>query len=213
MEILYIYLFKGMRYLTTYGAIILAAGQSKRMGQPKLLLPIQQKPMIQYVVDAASHPRIDKILIVTGAHATLLKQKVRKNKKVSFIHNPVYVQGMGTSLRCGMEAMSGEVDAVFVFLGDQPFVSPEVIESMSKHYERKHPNPKKIIRPMYEGKVGHPVLFSTDLVSFFSSLNGDIGGREIIKSQSHLVYTVPFHHEIWGRDIDTPKDFTDVCDR
>jgi molybdenum cofactor cytidylyltransferase len=197
---------KSMRKI---GAVILAAGMSRRMGVPKLLLDFRGKPLFLYSVECAIHSQMNPILIVAGEHVQLL-QEHSKDLPVEIARNPDYTEGMATSLKLGIEAMDGRVDALMVFLADQPFVPPLLIKQLIHTYTVCRSNGIRIVRPQYSGLPGHPVLIDAELFTEFSDLQGDEGGRSIIKRHAEKLKVIPAENPLWGADIDTPDDLKKI---
>ncbi len=189
--------------MSSLGAIVLAAGMSRRMKGTKLVFPLHHKPIIQYATELAIHPLIDRTVIVTGAYAPIIKQYIRPDPKIEYVHNERYRSGMGSSLACGMREMEGRVDATFILLADQPCVPAHVIETIGSYYIEHKETDIKIIRPTFAGKEGHPILITASLFREFFSLSGDIGGRQIIEAHRKVMHTIPFSNRLWGQDVDT----------
>jgi molybdenum cofactor cytidylyltransferase len=188
------------------GAVILAAGMSRRMGVPKLFLDFRGKPLFLYSVECAIDSQLDPILIVGGEHIELLQDHT-KDLSVEVLKNPAYTEGMAASLKLGIEALDGRVDALLVFLADQPFVPPMLIKKLLQTYMACRSNGIRVVRPQYNGIPGHPVLFDADLFVEFSDLQGDEGGRLIIKRHAEKLKLIPAENPLWGADIDTPDDW------
>jgi molybdenum cofactor cytidylyltransferase len=187
------------------GAVILAAGMSRRMGVPKLFLEVYGKPLFRYSVECAIQSELDPILIVGGEHVQLLHEHT-KDLSVEIIKNSDYKEGMASSLQRGIEAMEGRVDALLVFLADQPFVPPVLVRKLLQTYSDCRAHGIRIVRPQYSGIPGHPVLFDAELFSEFSDLKGDEGGRSIITRHAEKLKLIPAEYSLWGADIDTPDD-------
>lgn len=190
------------------GAIILAAGQSKRMGEPKLLLPYQGIPIIHYPVEIAVQHKLTPIVVVGGKYYHQLKKELEPfHQSISMMYNEQYEDGMSTSLITGINSVEGELDAVLIFLGDQPLVADEVVKKLIDTYQKNRENGIYIVRPRYDQRPGHPILFDKRLFKHFQYLNGDEGGRSIIKAnEEHLLY-VDFEQTDWNLDIDTKRDY------
>ncbi|TRY23616.1 nucleotidyltransferase family protein [Brevibacillus sp. LEMMJ03] len=187
------------------GAVILAAGMSRRMGVPKLFLEVHGKPLFRHSVECAIQSKLDPILIVGGEHVHLLHEHTR-DLSVEIIKNSEYAKGMATSLQRGVEALTGRVDALLVFLADQPFVPPMLVRKLLQTYADWRSHGIQIVRPQYSGIPGHPVLFDAELFSEFSDLKGDEGGRLIISRHAAKLKLIPAEQSLWGADIDTPDD-------
>ncbi|WP_134698742.1 NTP transferase domain-containing protein [Ammoniphilus sp. YIM 78166] len=192
------------------GALILAAGMATRMGQPKQLIPLDEKPLFRYSVDAAVSAGLKPIILVGGKHVKELRQHVTDIEDIEVIENEKFQTGMASSLKVGIKALTGQADAVVVFLADQPFVHPVVVQKILEIYEFDQKEGVRIIRPVYAGVAGHPVLFDADLFGEFENIQGDEGGKSIIKKhQSHLK-AIPFESFEWGMDADTPEDLAKI---
>ncbi|WP_372814407.1 NTP transferase domain-containing protein [Paenibacillus sp.] len=188
------------------GAVILAAGMSRRMGQPKLLLPFLGKPLFRYSVDAAIQAGLQPVVIVGGSRMEELLRHVADCADIEGIENQDYQSGMASSLQAGLQAVKGRADAAIVFLADQPLVAPVVINEIVRHYNLHRHEGIRIVRPEYQGRPGHPVLFDADLFAELEHIRGDEGGKSILIKHRSLLHVVPFANEQWGMDIDTPDD-------
>ena len=188
------------------GAIILAAGQSARMGKPKLFLPYLNVPLIHYPVSLAIEMNLDPIIVVGGKYLQQLQIELNEfSDKIAIIHNPEYRNGMSTSLKAGIDALENEIDGVLIFLGDQPFVSAAVTQKLIQEF--KQSKKSKIVRPRYQVQPGHPILFDKSLFSKFQALSGDEGGKSIIKANVDKLIYVDFENTKLNLDIDTPQDY------
>ena len=185
-------------------AIVLAAGQSKRMGRPKQLLQVGKETMLGRVLQTFRESRVDRTVVVLGAEAS----KVRKNLKLrdeTVVINMDYRAGMSVSLKVGLRAVEKEADAVIIALGDQPFISRKTIDAMIGAYLRKKPG---VVVPVYRGRRGNPVLFDRSLFRQLGEITGDIGAKSVVlKNESNLV-ELEVDDEGVVLDIDTPEDYT-----
>ncbi|MDQ6596597.1 nucleotidyltransferase family protein [Bacillus salipaludis] len=188
------------------GAIILAAGMSKRMGEPKLLLSIQGKPLFRYVLGPVVESSLEPIILVAGKYIEEINQHTVDYPEIKIIFNQNYAAGMSTSLKLGIQSIKEHVDAVMIFLADQPLVSSTVIQSLMEKYEANRKEGIRIVRPEYQGKLGHPVLMDAELFNEFHTIEGDSGGQSIIKKYKHVMKIVSFDNPMWGVDVDTPED-------
>jgi molybdenum cofactor cytidylyltransferase len=185
------------------GAIILAAGLSKRMGKPKLLLPLNGKPLFRYPLEQAIRNHIQPICLIAGQQIQAFKTHSSDLVNVEYIYNPGYEKGMSSSLKIGIENIKYRTDATFIFLADQPFVPDLVIQTMIEQFSKD----TRIVRPQYHGNFGHPILIDKSLYDEFLNLEGDQGGKEIIKKYKNDTKILSFDHTFWGMDIDTPEDY------
>lgn len=140
-------------------AIILAAGESRRMGQPKQLLPFGDKTMLECVIDAFRSPRVDEIRVVLGYKADEIAAKIGPQAgtpvppKIKMVTNARYRQGMFTSIQAGLRALPKKTRLVLIAVGDQPRLKRETVEMLIERFvEERH----KILIPSYNGRQGHP---------------------------------------------------------
>lgn len=192
------------------GSIILAAGLSRRMRKPKLLLDFHGKPVISYPVRLATKHRLYPIILVVGQYIHQMKERLSSYGNITYLYNPQCEQGMSTSLKLGFQSIEGDVDGVLIFLGDQPCVANEVIESLVMEFKENREAGIKVVRPRYDGKEGHPILFDKDLFHEFQSLEGDEGGKRILKKYKDAIKYIDFPVADWGKDIDTEEDYSNL---
>lgn len=187
--------------------IVLAAGESTRMGFPKLLLQIKGKSLLQHVIDNALQSKVSEVIVVLGAEAPKLRREI-KQSQVQIIENASYKEGLSTSLKVGLQAISPQAQAVLVLLGDQLLVSHAIIDTLIDKYEESG---SIMVAPVYNGKRGNPVLFDRSLIPDLIRVTGDKGGREIIEKHIAQLATVDFESTIIGSDIDSWNDYIEIC--
>lgn len=193
------------------GAVILAAGMSKRMGEPKLLLSLNGKPLFLHAVDLAQTVGLTPIVLVVGEQEENIRRHLAEREGINVLRNEDFGGGMGSSLKKGIKWMAQqEVAASFVMLADQPFIPTEVIADMLDCYHQERANRFLIFRPIYQEQVGHPILFDSTLFREFEQLEGDIGGKLIIARHTDRQKYVPFENSSWNIDIDTPEDYKKI---
>ncbi len=187
-------------------ALILAAGRSTRMGSNKLLAPIAGQPMVSHVISAAMNANLAKTTLVTG-HDSDRMDRLFANENIDIIYNPDYASGMASSLRHGLATIDKNIDAVLVLLGDMPFVSTKVINSLVDAFYAAHntDNGLDIVAPMYGNKRGNPVLWSVRYLDELSAIEGDTGGRYLLNKFADKVAIVPTEEDGSIIDIDTPQ--------
>lgn len=189
------------------GLVILAAGASTRMGTPKQLLRYQEQSLIQRIVETAVNSVCQPIIVVLGANAARIQREVAAFD-VLVIENSHWSEGISTSIRSGVEALQTEncdVEAAVICVGDQPFVSTQLINQLVENYWRSHP---LIVASEYAGILGVPALFHHTLFSELTTLNGDIGARKII--QQHPYNTLKVSCPQGAFDIDTPGEYSQL---
>jgi molybdenum cofactor cytidylyltransferase len=183
-------------------ALILAAGQSRRMGSNKLMAPVDGKPMLRHAVDAALQSSARPVIVVTGHQPERVSEAVA-GMPVQLVHNPSYADGLSTSLRAGIESLPPDVDGVLICLGDMPNIEAEQIEKLLAAF-----NPvegRAIIVPTYSGKRGNPVVWAASLFPEMKVIAGDVGARHLIGEHQDLVREVPMPDPAVLTDIDTPE--------
>lgn len=187
-------------------ALVLAAGQSRRMGPAnKLLIPVDDKPMVRHVVDALEGARIETVHVVIGHEAEAVKQ-VLTGHNVSFTLNPHFDEGLSTSLQAGLAALPDDIDAVLVCLGDMPGIRATDIEAIIRAYDPSEGH--AIVVPTHQGKRGNPVLWDRRFFEAMTSISGDTGARHLIGENEDLVIEVKMADSAVLEDFDTPESLT-----
>lgn len=191
---------------SSIGLIILAAGESSRMGKPKQLLPFSGHSLIQYMVESGLTSRCFPVIVVLGANAALIKLEIAE-LPVFVTENPQWAEGMGSSIRAGMEMLltvNPHVEGVLIMLCDQPYVKATLLNHFIEEYQTTQ---KPLIASSYEGTLGVPALFHKMYFPRLQQLKGQEGARKIIASASE-VHTISFPE---GKvDIDTPEDYLNL---
>jgi len=184
-------------------ALLLAAGESKRMGRQKLLLPFGTNTIIEQAIDNLLNSRVDEIIVVLGYRAEELITKIGRNP-LKIAVNPHYQQGMSTSIIAGLNLIDNNAKAVMIALADQPSISNKTIDKLIEEFRLHN---KGIIIPTYQGNRGHPVIFSIKYKSALLKLTGDVGGRGIIEKHRDDILEIPVDYKDINVDIDTPSDY------
>jgi len=184
-------------------AIVLAAGGATRFGQPKLLLPWSGTTLLGQVVDRAlAAGSIDEVIVVVGCEGERVAAAV-SDRPVRVVVNEAWAEGQSSSVRAGLAALPTGVSAALFLLGDQPEVTPEVIEALvQRHRQTLAP----IVVPSYRGQRGNPVLFDRAAFAEMGRLSGDVGGRVLIERFQQSVERVAFDAPP-PFDIDTLGDY------
>lgn len=191
-------------------ALVLAAGQSRRMGAAnKLLARVDGVPMVQRAVMNAKAAQAQSVTVVLGHEADEVRALLA-DEGVTFVENPDYAQGLSTSLRAGLAALPGEWDAVLVLLGDMPRLRPEHINKLIAAF-----NPlegRAICVPTYNGKRGNPVLFAREFAIEMATVAGDSGAKHLIGQHEDKVCEVAMADDGVLLDVDTPAALTALRD-
>ena len=196
---------KSIIQTASIGIIILAAGASRRMGTPKQLLKIDNQTLIERAITITQALDNQQTVVVLGANAAKINPYIIRQKKVNFIVNKDWAQGMGTTLKAGLEfflAREETVEAVIVMVCDQPYLTTEKLRQLiDAHQQTK----AAIIATEYNGIKGVPALFSSTLFPKLLELNKDEGARKIIKKYKGKIVTIDFPEGII--DLDTPAAY------
>jgi len=185
-------------------AIVLAAGESNRMGKPKQIMPLGESTILEQTIDNILSSIVDETIVVLGYKAEEVRKAIA-NRPVRVAVNPDYRQGMSSSIIAGLKLIDRRAQAVMVALGDQPFVDSQTINILIGAFVA---DDKGITVPVYRGKRGHPVIFDIRYKDELLALKGDIGGRAIIARHSEDVLEVSVNCEGVCIDIDTVENYT-----
>jgi molybdenum cofactor cytidylyltransferase len=192
------------------GAIILAAGESSRLGQPKQLLRFRGKTLVHTIINAACEGGCSPVVVVTGSSGENIHAALA-NTNVMQVQNAMWQRGIGGSIRKGVEALIGHapgVDAVVLLVCDQPAVNARVIESLIAMHKTKK---KEIVASRYADTVGVPALFDRSLFARLLSLSDEAGAKSIILQNPECVAHFAFPEG--AVDIDTWEDWEKLNSR
>jgi len=187
--------------------VILAAGQAKRMGQPKQLLPLDGKPLIWQVAAAACRSELDQVLVVTGAYAAEVELAVT-GLPLEVVHNQSWESGQSHSVVTAVLAAPAEAAAMLFLLADQPLVDEELINTLVRTYRRTG---AAIVAPYWKNRRGNPVLF--DLGAWCPALlqlTGDAGAKSILERNEASICRVQLSSGDAFQDVDTPAEYEAV---
>lgn len=183
--------------------IVLAAGSSSRLGQPKQLLELQGRPLLQHAVDAVEGAGLADVVVVLGHRAEEVGAAITTASSTRISVNPSFLEGQATSLRVGLGAMIGESQAAVVILGDQPAVTQFCVKAVVEAYQASG---SPVVQATYSGKPGHPVLFDRALWADLQAIEGDRGAREVLKQHPDWIQRVELGGEV-PADVDTWEDY------
>lgn len=183
--------------------IILAAGSSSRMGRPKQLLSFRGRSVIECIIDSALNSSLCKLVVVLGHKAGVLGPLLA-NRDVKVVINADYARGQSSSIQAGLQSVRAEVDAVLFLLGDQPLITPEVIDGILAAYASSQ---APIVIPVFDGRRGNPVLFDHQTFERIDSLSGDTGARVLFQEYADRIVEVPMNDSSVHFDVDTEQDY------
>jgi molybdenum cofactor cytidylyltransferase len=191
-------------------AVVLAAGEAKRFGRLKQLLPWQGTPLVAHVVQQAlATEAIAGVVVSTGAQAGLVHAALLPHQQqIALISVADWAVGQSRSVRSGLHAAqagaTGKLSGALFLLADQPGVTPDLLAALIQcHRQTLAP----VVAPRYQGKRGNPVLFDRQTFDQFDGLEGDTGARSIIQRYEGEVAWVDWPTDEILRDIDTPEDY------
>ena len=185
------------------GAVLLAAGQSRRMGRVnKMLVEIDDEAMIVHAARALIASKADPVVVVLGHEPDRIRSMLA-GMNVSFVYNPDFTEGLSTSLRGGLGALPPEVNAAVVALGDMPQVAPEDIDALIDAFDPD--SGATICVPTHDGKRGNPVLWARRYFAEMATISGDVGARHLIGANADQLLEVPRANSGVLIDLDTPE--------
>ncbi len=187
-------------------AILLGAGESKRMGVDKLFLPWGKKTVLEHSVETLLRSKVREVVTVIRDSQRTVVGHI-KNRKLNVVINPYYKRGMSTSIQKGLHALDPSSQGILIALGDQPLIKTRTINALIHAFVQRRGT---IVVPSFRGKRGHPVIFHRRYFNELLKLKGDAGGRSIIEKYPEEVWLVRVKSEGVTKDIDTWKDYKRV---
>ena len=186
-------------------AILLAAGQSKRMkSENKLIKLYKNKPLINYSLNVLTKSKVNKIIIVLGHQHKELKKIIKKNKKIIFTYNKNYKKGMASSIKIGLKKISKNDKGFIVAQSDMPFVKQSDINKICRSINSK----KFLIHALkYKTRVGNPIGFDSSLIKKFKNIKGQFGAKFMVKrlkNRTNFIKTMSIKS---FKDFDKASDF------
>jgi len=182
-------------------AIVLAAGASRRMGAPKLLLDWRGEPVIRATARLALDCGAQHVIVVTGSHADEV-QRVLQGLPVHIVHNPAWESGQASSVVAGLNHAPGCCGAALFFLGDQPHLPPALPRALLLRHAQARP---AVLAPAVGGQRANPVLFDRVTFPRLLALHGDEGGRQVMGHFPPQLLPWDDERILW--DLDTPADY------
>ena len=187
--------------------LILGAGASQRFGEPKQLLPFADTTLLGWVVRQAQQAMgLDETIVVLGRSADEIRERVDFGD-AKVVENLVYNEGCASSYRAGIAALDSHSDAIMIILGDQPGITPEIINQLANAWRKSD---SAIALCSYEDRKGHPMIFARSLFDQLETLHGDKAAWKLVDANAGSVLEVhlalPF-----PEDINTPADFERIA--
>lgn len=183
--------------------IVLAAGESRRMGSFKQLLKYGDKTMVEAAVDNLLGSKLDEVVVVLGHRAEEVMEAI-KGRPVVVAINKDYRLGMLSSVRCGIGHVSKESDAVLIALADQPFIDSSIINLVIGRFLSSY---KSIAIPAYEGRRGHPVIIDLKYRDEIIRLDENVGLRQLMLDHPDDILQIEMPRGEITRDVDYPEDY------
>ncbi|HYA91939.1 MAG TPA: nucleotidyltransferase family protein [Thermodesulfobacteriota bacterium] len=184
-------------------AILLGAGQSKRMGVDKLSLPWGRGTILGHCFNMLLGSDVQELVVVLGIQNEGLKN-LFQGRTVKVVVNPYSNKGMSTSIRRGIEALRPKSDGILIALGDQPFLKTRTINVLIHAFEQGR---GRIVVPSFRGRRGHPAIFDRKYKRELLNLQGDVGGRSVMERHPKDVRVVPVKSIGVVTDVDTWQDY------
>ncbi len=185
------------------GIIILAAGASTRLGQPKQLLVYKEKTLLQHAIDTAIETRLQPVVVVLGSQASLIKKAINQ-QGANLVEHTTWQQGMASSMQAGLSQvllLHPDIESIIIMLCDQPFVNSKLLLHLVEHQVISG---KAIVASSYDNTLGPPVLFTRSCFKNLFALAGNEGAKKLILLYAEQVAEVCFEEGKY--DIDTPND-------
>lgn len=187
----------------SFYVVILAAGESTRMGSPKALLQIQGKTFLEHLVATLRNAGLHEISVVLGHDSDKIIAQL-PDLKVDFVINENYQKGQLSSIQAAIKSVPKDCDAIMICPIDRPLISPELIKIILEEYSKtKSP----IVIPIFDAKRGHPIIFSSSLFPELMRAPRDIGARAVVWAHHNEVKEVPTEEAGILINVDTPEMF------
>ena len=187
-------------------AILLAAGQSKRMGgDNKLIKKYNKKYLINHIIGTLIKSKVNKIIVVLGFQKLKVRKITVKNKKINFVYNKNYKSGMASSIKTGLKRVSKKNIGFLIVQADMPLISKNIINSICYVVKK---NRKEIIAPTYKGKMGNPIGFKYSMVKILNKVKKDSGAKKIILRNKKRLGFIKVNSKSIFKDFNTKRDFS-----
>ncbi|HYY25646.1 MAG TPA: nucleotidyltransferase family protein [Candidatus Udaeobacter sp.] len=185
-------------------AIVLAAGRARRMGEQKLLLPLRDKPVLQWVLEGALASNVDEVICVVRDLVSVRRGISVADQRLHWLVNYAADRGQSTSVIAGLWAMDPKSTGALFLVGDQPMIQPQLLNALIARFER---SAALIVASAFQGRTKNPVLFRRELFPELIKLTGDRGGRALIDKHREKTEIVDWNDEAPFMDLDVREDY------
>ena len=190
--------------------ILLGAGESKRMGRNKLILPWGKSTVFEHCLQTLLCSELGEIVVVLSVRSSELGNRIRRcpifrKKKITVVWNALYKRGMSTSIRKGLQHLDPGSRGILIALGDQPFLKSKTVNALIHAFT---PGEGRMVVPFYGRRRGNPVLFDRSYLKELMELKGDTGGRSVIDRHPDDITRFQTRSVAVIRDIDIWEDYT-----
>ncbi len=184
-------------------AVILAAGESRRMGAPKALLSLQGRTFVEHLIQATRHPRMGVTVVVLGADAEAIRAKLPEIEPASIVVNPDWRAGQLSSIHAAIRSFSIETtEGLILCPVDHSLISAKIVAQLIGEFDSSG---KQVILPAYRGRRGHPVIFRAALYEELLAASPEIGARQVVWAHAKDVAEVPTEEEAIVLNLDDPE--------
>ena len=186
-------------------AILLAAGQSKRLkSENKLIKLYKKKPLINHSLNALHKSKVNKVIIVLGHQHKEVKKIIKKNKKNIFIHNKNYKKGMASSIKVGLKKVSRNDKGFIIVQSDMPFIKKSDINKIYKSINTKT---HLVYVLKFKNRIGNPIGFNISLLKKFKNIKGKFGAKFMVKRLKNKTKFIKINSAKSFKDFDKVSDF------
>jgi molybdenum cofactor cytidylyltransferase len=189
-------------------AVILSGGASSRMGSPKALLPYQGRPFLQHLLEVVENAKIGVRRVVLGAHAEPITQAVRLDPS-EIVINREWEKGQLSSIRAALRSLPSNTDGLLMCLIDHPLISAKLVDGLIGQFYATH---APVVLPVFEGRRGHPVIFSAAVYRELEQAPDDVGARSVVWAHKNEISEYPTLEEGCILNLNDPQTFDRMTD-